>query len=256
MGLRGSNERTPGDKTEQGVTTVSYLLIFVVFSCSIALAWSVPTRSDVSGLAAGLTAFALSGAAAAVGAGLGFLFGLPRLRDTPVGGESAIAIDPSTNAPKGAHYLTNSNLIKVSDWLTTIIIGLGLVNLAKVGPALGDLSNTLKKCLGGACYAGIVGVSVMTITLVTSIILCYLWTSLRVRELLEESENFLEGGTPSLIDKTIAQARATLGATPLKLAVGMEGVSEGATIIGQTPAPGAPASVGGTVTVTKTKDAI
>jgi hypothetical protein len=82
MGLRGSNERTPGDKTEQGVTTVSYLLIFVVFSCSIALAWSVPTRSDVSGLAAGLTAFALSGAAAAVGAGLGFLFGLPRLRDT------------------------------------------------------------------------------------------------------------------------------------------------------------------------------
>lgn len=256
MGLRRSNERTPGDKTEQGVTTVSYLLIFVVFSCSIALAWSVPTRSDVSGLAAGLTAFALSGAAAAVGAGLGFLFGLPRLRDTPVGGESAIAIDPSTNAPKGAHYLTNSNLIKVSDWLTTIIIGLGLVNLAKVGPALGDLSNTLKKCLGGACYAGIVGVSVMTITLVTSIILCYLWTSLRVRELLEESENFLEGGTPSLIDKTIAQARATLGATPLKLAVGMEGVSEGATIIGQTPAPGAPASVGGTVTVTKTKDAI
>ena len=256
MGLRGSNERTPGDKTEQGVTTVSYLLIFVVFSCSIALAWSVPTRSDVSGLAAGLTAFALSGAAAAVGAGLGFLFGLPRLRDTPVGGESAIAIDPSTNAPKGAHYLTNSNLIKVSDWLTTIIIGLGLVNLAKVGPALGDLSNTLKKCLGGACYAGIVGVSVMTITLVTSIILCYLWTSLRVRELLEESENFLEGGTPSLIDKTIAQARATLGATPLKLAVGMEGVSEGVTIIGQTPAPGAPASVGGTVTVTKTKDAI
>jgi hypothetical protein len=203
-----------------------------------------------------VTAFALSGAAAAVGAGLGFLFGLPRLRDTPVGGESAIAIDPSTNAPKGAHYLTNSNLIKVSDWLTTIIIGLGLVNLAKVGPALGDLSNTLKKCLGGACYAGIVGVSVMTITLVTSIILCYLWTSLRVRELLEESENFLEGGTPSLIDKTIAQARATLGATPLKLAVGMEGVSEGATIIGQTPAPGAPASVGGTVTVTKTKDAI
>ncbi len=251
MGLRGSNERTPGDKTEQGVTTVSYLLIFVVFSCSIALAWSVPTRSDVSGLAAGLTAFALSGAAAAVGAGLGFLFGLPRLRDTPVGGESAIAIDPSTNAPKGAHYLTNSNLIKVSDWLTTIIIGLGLVNLAKVGPALGDLSNTLKKCLGGACYAGIVGVSVMTITLVTSIILCYLWTSLRVRELMEESENFLDGGTPLLINQTVGQAKATLGATPLKLEV--DGGSNDDIIVGQQPAAGAPARVGGSVSVKTTR---
>ena len=40
MGLRRSNERTPGDKTEQGVTTVAYLLIFVMLICSIALALS------------------------------------------------------------------------------------------------------------------------------------------------------------------------------------------------------------------------
>lgn len=251
MGLRRSNERTPGDKTEQGVTTVAYLLIFVMLICSIALALSVPSESSVSGLGAGLTVFALSGAAAAVGAGLGFLFGLPRLRDTPVGGESALATDPSTNAPRGAHYLTNSNLIKVSDWLTTIIIGLGLVNLAKVGPALGDLSNTLKKCLGGACYAGIVGVSVITITLVTSIILCYLWTSLRVRELMEESENFLDGGTPLLINQTVGQAKATLGATPLKLEV--DGGSNDDIIVGQQPAAGAPAHVGGSVSVKTTR---
>ena len=45
MGLRRSNERTPGDKTEQGVTTVAYLLIFVMLICSIALALSVPSES-------------------------------------------------------------------------------------------------------------------------------------------------------------------------------------------------------------------
>ena len=99
------------------------------------------------------------------------------IRDRRSAGQRRLDADPVS--------YTHLDVYKRQDWLTTIIIGLGLVNLAKVGPALGDLSNTLKKCLGGACYAGIVGVSVITITLVTSIILCYLWTSLRVRELME-----------------------------------------------------------------------
>ena len=96
-------------------------------------------RHEVSGLGVGLTAFALFGAAAAIGAGLGFLFGLPRSRyaDLDASGPSNTTNAKSSETPRSAHYLTNSNLIKVSDWLTTIIIGVGLVNLAKIGPAVG-----------------------------------------------------------------------------------------------------------------------
>jgi hypothetical protein len=253
MGLLGWDQDTPGDRTQRGVVAVSYLLILGMFLCSIALAQSVPDGSDVSGLGVGLTAFLLFGAAAAIGAGLGFLFGLPRSRyaDT-AGSDQANATTGTPGAshrtPQSAHYLTNSNLIKVSDWLTTIIIGVGLVNLVKIGPAVGDLSNTFEEALGGASYAGIVGVSVVVIALLASMILCYLWTSIRVRELLEESENRLADGIPSLIGRTVADAKSVLGETTLKLET--NGAADDALIETQAPPPGAPAHVGASVTVT------
>jgi len=246
---------TPGDKTQRGVVAISYLLIFGMFCCSILLALSVADDSDVSGLGVGLTAFLLFGAAAAVGAVLGFLFGLPRSRYAEQT-TSNDATEPSgasdtngnvTNTPRSAHYLTNSNLIKVSDWLTTIIIGIGLVNLAKIGPAVGDLSTTLEEPLGGAAYAGIVGVSAIVIALLASVILCYLWTTVRVRELLEDSENHLAEGIPSLIGRTVLDAKAALGETTLQLVA--EGATDDDTITSQEPPPGAPATVGATISV-------
>jgi hypothetical protein len=246
---------TPGDKTQRGVAAVSYLLIAGMFSCSIVLAQSVPDDSDVSGLGVGLTAFLLFGAAAAVGAALGFLFGLPRSRYAEQSTSNITAAQPgangsATDTPKSGHYLTNSNLVKVSDWLTTIIVGVGLVNLAKIGPAAGDLSNTLEEALGGAAYAGIIGVSVMVIALLASLILCYLWTSVRVRELLEESENQLGGAIPSLIGRTVLDAKAALGETTLRL------VSDGSTddeiVTAPEPPPGAPATIGATISVQST----
>ena len=88
VGLLGWDQDTPGDKTQRGVVAVSYLLIAGMFLCSILLAQSIPDGSDVSGLGVGLTAFLLFGAAAAVGAGLGFLFGLPRGRYADLGGSN------------------------------------------------------------------------------------------------------------------------------------------------------------------------
>ncbi len=76
-------------------------------------------------------------AAAACGALVGFLFALPR--------EAAVV---SADAPQ-LRYLSNSNLLKVSDWLTTIIVGLALVNIRSVGAVFGDLANALDDSLGG-----------------------------------------------------------------------------------------------------------
>lgn len=85
-----------------------------------------------------------------VGALVGFLFGIPRSlqRKIPSNGASAkgdaAGIDtgsPSrdplkqtlgagqTEVEDGAIYATNTNLEEISDWLTKIIVGLGLINL-------------------------------------------------------------------------------------------------------------------------------
>ena len=68
---------SPGERTQRGVVAVSYLLIVGMIVCSVVLAQSVPDESDATGAGVGLTALGLFGAAAAVGAMIGFLFGLP-----------------------------------------------------------------------------------------------------------------------------------------------------------------------------------
>src|SRR4051794_23718762 len=108
MGLRdlfsSGRDRKVGDKIQRGVLLVAVSMLLAMLVTAILLSLSVADGG------AGIAAFALFVAAAAVGAALGFLFGLPRAR---VAEESA-----STST----FYLTNSNLIKVSDWLTTIVI--------------------------------------------------------------------------------------------------------------------------------------
>jgi hypothetical protein len=65
----------------------------------------------------------------AVGALVGFLFGLPKA--------CAAHDDPD------AEVITNTNLEKVSDWLTALIVALGLVQLAKIPGFLRDAASYL-----------------------------------------------------------------------------------------------------------------
>ena len=66
----------------------------------------------------------------------------------------------ASNLPPSTSYLANSNLIKVSDWLTTIIIGLGLVNLRKAPAAVEQLGAALRHH-GGMPYSATIGVCVL-----------------------------------------------------------------------------------------------
>lgn len=73
------------------------------------------------------TALAIAAAAGAVGGFLGFLFGIPRADGDVAGNISQ------------RRYRPNTNLEQVSDWLTKILIGVGLAHFGNVGPALGAL---------------------------------------------------------------------------------------------------------------------
>ncbi|HEX8483369.1 MAG TPA: hypothetical protein VF650_15835 [Allosphingosinicella sp.] len=104
-----------------------------------------------------LIALCIVGGAFAVGAAAGFLFGLPRaltngearelarrdeLPQGAAGGEGGVvgahsygAAGSSGSARTGG-FGTNTNLERISDWLTTIIVGLGLANLGALPEAL------------------------------------------------------------------------------------------------------------------------
>jgi hypothetical protein len=167
---------------------------------------------------AGVTVFLLFVAAAAIGAALGFLFGLPRARVADLSSPDGA---PSTPPPTrvATYYLTNSNLIKVSDWLTTIVIGLGLVNLGKVVPGLRSLGQALHEPLGATPYSSTVGISVLIVGVLAGFVLTYLWTSIRVRELLEEAERQSQQTVPELRNQTLGEAREAASRSNVTLLV-------------------------------------
>jgi uncharacterized membrane protein len=71
----------------------------------------------------------------ATGAFIGFLFGVPRVN--PAAGENS-------------DLRPNTNIETVSDWLTKILVGVGLINLKQIG----DFLNSMSSELNGSLKAG------------------------------------------------------------------------------------------------------
>ena len=74
-------------------------------------------------------------------------------------------------------FLPSTNLAEISDWLTKLLLGAGLVSLTRLGQPLGELIDTVARGLGGATASGGVTESAVVIAgaiLVTYVILGFL----------------------------------------------------------------------------------
>lgn len=99
------------------------------------------------------------GAFLAFGALIGFLFGIPRVlqkdasaRPAPetvpnLPASEAGAAAPRPPAPSSYHIQVNTNLEQISDWLTKIIVGLGLVELRDLAGHLHRLAQFMAQGL-------------------------------------------------------------------------------------------------------------
>ncbi len=120
----------------------------------------------------------IGGAAYVAGGFGGFLFGLPRYLSNPD--------SPSKN------YSRNDNLIQISDWLTKIIVGLGLTNLYKIPHLLNLFGANASILFGGKGIAGTVGAvlaeSILIYFLVSGFLLGYLWTNIQYIPILIEMD--------------------------------------------------------------------
>ncbi|MCH5643953.1 hypothetical protein [Gordonia sp. ABSL49_1] len=75
-----------------------------------------------------------------VGGLLGFIFGVPRSRS-----HSATA---STSQDLASKIDANTNLEKISDWLTTVLVGVSLVQFRAIGDFIVDFSTSLAANMG------------------------------------------------------------------------------------------------------------
>jgi hypothetical protein len=112
-------------------------------------------------------ALAVAAAATVVGGIVGFLFGIP-LTNQKNGQNSGDSTNGSLKA--------NTGLEQVSDWLTKIIVGVGLVQLGHALPALGRLARSLNAPLGGIASSSAFGLALALYFAVLGFLFGYLWS--------------------------------------------------------------------------------
>jgi CheY-like chemotaxis protein len=170
----------------------------------------------VAGGPQGSTSLLLVGfmfASIAIASLLGFIFGVPRAR-----ADVAVSTDEektSTTTMNGvttritSRFEANSNLEQISDWLTKILVGAGLVQLAAVPGALRDLGVYLGQdmTISGAEQ---ISVAVVVYGVGVGFLTSYLWARLRLRVLLEIAEKEAESEwKASVLQSVLTDAEAS-----------------------------------------------
>jgi len=118
------------------------------------------------------TAAVIGGSAYFTGGIVGFLFGIPR------------TVHGSARSERVTQYQGNTNLEQVSDWLTKIIVGVGLVQIGHIVPALSRFAESMKAPLGGLPSSGAFGLGLAILYASLGFLFFYFWSrSLFIREL-------------------------------------------------------------------------
>jgi hypothetical protein len=136
-------------------------------------------------------------AVAAVGVLLGFVFGIPRSQQVEQSG---------VRAESTGNYRPNTNLEQISDWLTKVLVGVGLVQLTNAGGPTRRLIGSVGEGLGGTPGARVVAGSVMVLSLIWGFLLSYLVTRTRVARAFRQSDlDVLTRRAASMATHTVKQ---------------------------------------------------
>jgi hypothetical protein len=180
------------------------LAVIVLFSMSAGNLW---TSLGIASLGLGV-----AGASSLTGGLLGFLFGIPRALQI---GETAPSQSPSagqtasnTNG-QNVSYRANTNLEQISDWLTKILVGVGLTQLIVLPEKLQALGLFLAPGFGAVPHPNVMAIVIVLYFSVSGFLFGYLWTRLFLAGALREADVAALGEKISELERQMSQdARA------------------------------------------------
>lgn len=138
-------------------------------------------------------------AATAVGGLAGFLLGLPRYStvtlpppDETGSVEHLPTLSPRPSSATMATFTPSNNLEQISDWLTKLLLGAGLVQLGAIGKWLRDLVNSIADAFtvpgAPSSSARIIAGSLLILGAIDGFIFVYMCTAIWYRHVSEQTE--------------------------------------------------------------------
>jgi hypothetical protein len=90
------------------------------------------------------------------------------------------------------NYVSNTNLEQISDWLTKIIVGLGLTQINKIPGELNALGLQLAPVFGGGEVGWVAALATVLYFLINGFLFGYLWTRIYFKVVLQRVNSGLE----------------------------------------------------------------
>ena len=169
------------------LTARNFLLGASLLGLALPIIFATQAGSAVKFATVAAVGIGIPAASMAGGGLLGFLFGIPTsLQNTAsppatVDGQSGVGgMTPL--------YVGNTSLEQISDWLTKILVGVGLTQLSSIPTALNDLGTSLAGGLGNLPGAEVFAPLLVVFALLDGFFLSYLWTRLNLGSLLAQSD--------------------------------------------------------------------
>ncbi|MCV9929747.1 hypothetical protein OIU83_18950 [Flavobacterium sp. LS1R49] len=172
--LKKNNEISPEDSLvdERGNKGIIFILFLAILGIGVMILYSCEGGTFISVIT---TLFFVSGGIFTFSSLIGFLFGIPR----------TMVIDESEKSK--SRYMGNDNLLQVSDWLTKIILGLGLTQIHQIPSMLKRIAKFIKDNTEVSNQALIILILIYFACL--GFLFGYLWTRLYFIKMLRDSDN-------------------------------------------------------------------
>lgn len=129
--------------------------------------------------------FLIAGAASMLGAFLGFIFGIPKY--VPVS-------DP--NAKKTGAIAFSDNLVQVSDWLTKIIVGVGLTQLTNIPHYLNKIGTHVQ---AHSAVQANVAIAILVYFIICGFAAGYLWTTIYYPPIMNQVHKAVSGDLDEIV---------------------------------------------------------
>jgi hypothetical protein len=142
----------------------------------------------------------VSVASLVVGGLIGFLFGIPKTGDGPKQTPEAVGTTTQPVSPGKNGLRRNTNIEEISDWLTKIIVGLGIFELKNAPSLIRKMANFLSPAFGGKAASGAVAIILATAFAASGFLLGYLLTVLFITQAIVRSDP-----SSSRVEQNLAQ---------------------------------------------------
>jgi hypothetical protein len=193
-------QRVPQRQAFDNDLTLPFVALLVAMG--LVVVWWYGRESAPRGMSKGAASGLLimvSFGSAVVGGLVGFLFGIPRARQ----------VDQVAGRVTG-RYVPNTNLERISDWLTTILVGLGLTQLGTIPGRLQGLAAYLARGLGNDDRSEVSILIIVLYFLGCGFLYGYHWSRTTLERLLNREED--DGTTSAGFALAVAVPSQTVAA--------------------------------------------